>query len=268
MRRNTFVQCFFGILISLLFAACGKKCQEPTFVTEEFTDSISTESPTLVYTFNASIDIPECGLSKDVISNLRNNIVSAVLGNNYVEIGNKKLLKKYSADSYDEFLASVESLASDVDFTFYSTIDLSGRVNYISIEDSILGYERFMGTYSGGAHGMQTVVNYIFDLRTGNIIDEEEIFNDIHNPAFIQLLTNEIDKLRQEGVLPDETEIFSNELVLPNGNWGINEKGLYITFDPYQIAPYSFGVIDITLANEDIKEFINRNSPIYSLINK
>lgn len=270
MRTIKLIQYLSVMSISLMLAACGtgKKCSEPEFVTKEYSDSISSEAPSYEYTFNASIELPECGMPENVMDNMRDNIVAAVLGENYVDKKNNRLLKDYSSDSFEEFLQDVEELTYDADFTLIYSTDIHGRVGYISVKDSLVGYERLINAYFGGAHGMQTVVNYIFDMKTGNILTEDDIFIDVDDPALTRLLVDKVNTLRNDTILPKQTDVFSDDLVVPNGNWGISDSGMYITYEPYEIAPYAFGIINVTLENEEIKHFIKPDSPLHGHINK
>lgn len=42
----------------------------------------------------------------------------------------------------------------------------------------------------------------------------------------------------------------------PNGNFAVSEEGVTWTYNPYEIAPYSMGIIDLTVTWADLKPYL------------
>ena len=57
--------------------------------------------------------------------------------------------------------------------------------------------------------------------------------------------------LREEDKLPAEDEFYNNWNIVPNGNFALTDSSVIYTFNPYEIAPYCYGIIDRELKIEN-----------------
>lgn len=252
--------------IALIFTACQKNGGELQFKTVTFSDSIAHEG--IVYTFDAEMELPSEGATAEVRESLRDNIVLLCLGENYVGISDRKLLNVYSDSSYAEyarlFESDMASIDPNIDFVINCETRIRGAVSYES--DRLLNYEHRMYVYSGGAHGMYRITNYIFDVNTGEVISEADIFADNVDDRLHALLVEQATTLRSDGTLPSDSDFFGDDLIIPNGNLELGENGLSYIFNPYEIAPYSYGTIAIPLDNDKVLPLLNPQCPIYRYI--
>lgn len=249
---------------AIFFTAC-QPSGTLEFKTYKHRDSTST--PTITYLFDAEMELPEAG-DKDVLNSLRREIVTNSLGENYAGLGNKRVLRAYSDSSYAEynriFAEDLAAINADREFKITCETKINGAVSFENTD--LINYENRMYVYSGGAHGMYRVSNYIFDLSTGERIGEDEIFNPNTYGMLQKLLVEGAGLLRADNTLPPDTDIFGNELIVPNGNIEIGENGLAYIYNPYEIAPYSYGVITIYLDNEKVLPLLNEECPVYQQI--
>lgn len=106
-------------------------------------------------------------------------------------------------------------------------------------------------TNTGGAHGMVVVSFLNFDVKTGNLIENDALINDLS--AFKELaktyFNQEIEGKRD---LYFEPENFT----LP-ANIGFNDDGLILLYNSYEIAPYSTGLTEFTIPYETIEGYLN-----------
>lgn len=263
MKKLSIVVC---AIAAILATACQKQGGELQFKTVKYHDSIT--SPTITYLYDAEMELPAEGLTADIRRNLRDNIIIYCLGDNYVDINDKRVLRVYSDSSYAEytrlFQSDLESIDEDIEFNINCETKIRGAVSFE--RDSLLNYENRMYVYSGGAHGMSRTSNYIFDLKTGEIITEADIFGDNTDEALHNMLVMEAAKLRNDSILPADTEFFGDDLIVPNGNVELGENGLSYVFNPYEIAPYVYGTISIPLDSRQVLPLLNTASPVHGYI--
>lgn len=112
------------------------------------------------------------------------------------------------------------------------------------------GYE-----YLGGAHGTPIYQVILADPNTGKRVGVSELFAPKSN--YLQ----ELSRLSQAQLKPRMEELLSDENWLAEGtapkaeNFSViwpSEKGLVLTFTPYQVAPYAAGAVQITLPYDQL----------------
>lgn len=136
----------------------------------------------------------------------------------------------------------------------------------LSWEDRINGY--FSGrwghyvsymveyyNFRGGAHGINTMTPIIFDVRTGEVVPEEEFFADNYRTPVAGCIQAHLDEAL-EGDEESIAAIFEPDLVGPNGNYEITKDGVTWYYQPYDIAPYSVGVISVSVPWKELKEWV------------
>jgi hypothetical protein len=184
---------------------------------------------------------------------LQNNILSALFGSEFANYSTKKVLQVYADSSFVEYEKVYEEIyenntiePSDT-FNFFTAV--KGSVLYC--DSNILSYQRTLYTYAGGAHGMNTKINYVFDIKTGEQLTEEDIFGQGFERKVGKLLDEKAKALRAEGLLPAEDEFYNDWYIEPNGNFALTDSSIIYTFNPYEIAPYCYGIIDIEIMRNE-----------------
>lgn len=107
--------------------------------------------------------------------------------------------------------------------------------------------------YTGGAHGMNALVCNVFDLTTGETVSEANLFAEGWQDGVSALLKTALDAFlaaQEEG----EDLVFGAPA--PNGNFSVSEEGVTWTYNPYEIAPYSMGAIELTVRWSDLKTYL------------
>ncbi len=208
----------------------------------------------LYFEFCGNIDMPtkEFGKSHKL---LQDSIVAAIFGSEFANYSTKKALRVYADSSFVEYKKIYDEIYENNPIeptdTFHFETNIKGCVAYHDAE--IVSYQRMLYTYSGGAHGMTTKTNYVFDIKTGKLLTEEDIFGKGFERSVKKLLTEKANVLRAEDKLPAEDEFYNNWNIVPNGNFTLTDSSVIYTFNPYEIAPYCYGVIDIEIKrNEEL----------------
>ena len=124
--------------------------------------------------------------------------------------------------------------------------------------DSILSYAVEYSDYEGGAHGSYNIVYTNIDLNELVTLSEEDLFI----PDYFNRLTDRIVKslMKQyEAESPDSlltSGFFTIEDIVPNNNFWLSNDGIHYSYNQYEIAPYSMGVIDVVVPYSELEDII------------
>ncbi len=117
----------------------------------------------------------------------------------------------------------------------------------IEMNEEMVTYQVTMSSYLGGAHPYTNIRPFTFDMRSGKVLSIDNMFKPEARDSIMPLITNAL--ARQLDVAPDKLEkagIFSNQLTYPGVPYMANNM-LYFHYNPYEIAPYSSGMIDVAV---------------------
>lgn len=135
----------------------------------------------------------------------------------------------------------------------------SNKILYQS--DSLLNYAVEYSDYRGGAHGSYRITYTNIDLNDLVTLTEEDIFI----PGYFRQLTEKIVQQLMddyEAEVPDSLltrGFFTIEDIVPNNNFWLNEEGIHYTYNQYEIAPYSMGVIDVMVPYKELEDILIPN---------
>lgn len=129
------------------------------------------------------------------------------------------------------------------------------------IDHSVLSLFGTQNSYSGGTHGSLSCVSANYDLTSGDILTLGSIMHkDATKEQFIELI---IEKLRMEAVALQLFEGFEDGVYSRLGgdenlyeDFYFTTTGLTFYFAPYEIAPYSAGIITVELPYEALPGLI------------
>ncbi|ANH82494.1 hypothetical protein A8C56_17310 [Niabella ginsenosidivorans] len=110
--------------------------------------------------------------------------------------------------------------------------------------------------YTGGAHGMYNETFYCFDLKQQKRLTRESILN-IDSAQLVPLLEKYFRISYKLGPdKPLKEILFDNQLTLTN-NFYFTSKGIGFLYQPYEIAAYAVGPVDIWIPYAELKPYIN-----------
>ena len=152
------------------------------------------------------------------------------------------------------------------DETQKSTFDATYDFRYatdelISVAWSEDNYER------GAAHGngLTQVLNY--DVKKAKKLALADLFTD--KSKYLTAISNYCMKELKERAKKDDSMIFADQIEPGAGphadnyrTWSITKQGLWITFDPYQVAAYAAGRQYVLVPYSALKDIIRPDGPI------
>lgn len=134
--------------------------------------------------------------------------------------------------------------------------------------DDLISLEWGESTYEGGAaHGnhLTQVLNY--DVKKGRKLLLPDLF--IDKSKYLTVIANYCMKELKERSKKEDTMIFGDQIESGAGPradnyraWSITKKGLWITFDPYQVAAYAAGPQHVLVPYSALKDIIRPDGPI------
>jgi len=147
-----------------------------------------------------------------------------------------------------------------------SSLDAGYDFRYAT--DDLISLEWGEGTYErGAAHGnhLTQVLNY--DVKKGKKLALSDLFID-KSKYLTAIATYCLKELKDRAKKPDSM-ILEDQIESGAGPradnyraWSITKKGLWITFDPYQVAAYAAGPQYILVPYSALKDIIRPDGPI------
>lgn len=270
---------FVCILIPVLFFSCTQK----TVKTEEkdFTQKFYLVSDTSKGSLSVDIhvELPVDFKNKAILDSVRSIIISNLFGKEFVSQANDKVVQLYIKMLHTDYKDNNEALVNELDtassYSFNNEHTLEG---FGLISDKHIysyGIDRYI--YMGGAHGLNTRNYFNFDLKTGKLITEKDLFVDNFEPALADLIKKRIfeDSKEEQAKEPNTESILSlddtdywTDSIKPNGNFYISDEGINYIFNPYEIAPYYMGITEVSLPYDRLEDILKPNSLIGYLVKK
>ena len=109
--------------------------------------------------------------------------------------------------------------------------------------------------FRGGAHGIQTVSQLVFDKKTGEQLEEAQLFADGYAQP-VALLMQAAVKADMEAEDPELVQLVEMDSVVPNGNFSVGTSGVQWIFQPYEVGPYALGIVTALVSWEELKPYL------------
>ena len=120
------------------------------------------------------------------------------------------------------------------------------------------GWRNYLLTYysfRGGAHGIQTLSQIVFDAKTGAVLGEGDFFSEGYQEPVAQLLRKAV-RETMTSEAPELLELVQMDAIGPNGNFSVGKDGMEWVFQPYEAGPYALGIISATLDWVSLKPYL------------
>ena len=191
-----------------------------------------------------------------------------------------KIFMNFKGDSLEKSYAnvSVENLRNAIRDTFFasysdmlaqekpdSTVEVPTMLNYAeSTSLHILFNEKGLlsvgyGTYSytGGAHGNHATSLATYDLRQKKALTLNDVFLPKYEKTINKALVNAVRRqFDLKATEPLSNKLFENS-VESTSNFCITPKGILFLYNPYEIAAYAYGEIELFIPFSEIKSVVN-----------
>jgi len=110
-------------------------------------------------------------------------------------------------------------------------------------------------SYTGGAHGLNSIEYLHFDLNTGQQFDLDKLFDENGKFKLLKLVSGKCEEMKGE----KNSELFEETIIESCNNFYFDDKNFYFVFNPYEIAPYSAGYISIQIPINELKPLLRKD---------
>ncbi|HJV78157.1 MAG TPA: RsiV family protein [Paludibacter sp.] len=267
-----------SILASTIFFSCTHKTiktEEKDFVKKYYLSKDTTKG---ALSIDFEVEIPVAFANKEVLKSVREVIITNLFGQEYVSHANDSIVQLFSNELVAEYKENNAPLLDELDSTNRYSFDNEHTLSGFSLLSDkkiyVYGIERYVNM--GGAHGLETRNYYNFDLKTGSLITEKDLFKANYAPELIKLIKTRIveeskeykDEKNSEPILNLEDTDYWIDSIKPNNNFYITDEGINYVFNPYEIAPYYLGQTEVTLPFNRLDRLLKPNSIIAYLVEK
>lgn len=153
------------------------------------------------------------------------------------KLGFKKLQEKYE----DETTPWEAKIYSEI--TFENTEILT-----ISVDAFI---------FTGGAHGYTSKRFLNFDKKKGTELDNLDLFKNTKDfRDFVEKIFREKESIPKDKSINYTGFMFEQDSFYLPENIGFTEKGLKLLYNPYEVASYADGTIELVLPHSDVKKYL------------
>ncbi len=119
-------------------------------------------------------------------------------------------------------------------------------------------YNVFSDVYLGGAHGMQSLIPHVINLKTGEEVGEDDLFKEGYEEPVSTLIKAALQKEWGSPTDPDSAySEMEEEGMVPNGSFAVSEDGVTWYYQPYVIACYAQGIVEAFVSWDDLKPYVN-----------
>ena len=194
---------------------------------------------------------------------------SVFFGEAYANWSPKEATERYLREVRSEYLFGADSLGFSPQELedMKSEMTISNHITYH--DDHIITMQKDVYTYSAGAaHGLPGTGNYTFDRKSKDVISEGDLFIDGYGPELNKILQRALIKeFGRKSAQEMETKdgIYAADLT-SNDNFRLDDKGMTYTYNPYEIAPFAIGIIEIFIPYEEVRQLLRPQSIIFNYI--
>ena len=155
------------------------------------------------------------------------------------------------------FLANADKVQTSSDYVGTRCFDLKVEPDAPYQNKHLISLIYRWSLYEGGAHGNHAKYCMNFDKSTGETITYGHLIKD--EAALLAIVELEFRSLH--GMTPDENMYsiydFKKGQFQLSENFAFTVAGLAFYYNPYEIAPYSAGLIEFTIPYDKLKDCIN-----------
>lgn len=128
----------------------------------------------------------------------------------------------------------------------------------------LLSYQVSSMDYKGGANSSTLYKNVVLDLKTGNVVTEQDIFIADYKKELNAMLTSKI--VAQNNVKKAEELLefgyWGIEDITSNNNFYLDDNGLIYIFNQGEYSAPSLGKIQVPFTFKELSAILKPDSPI------
>ncbi|MFA6873796.1 MAG: DUF3298 domain-containing protein [Bacteroidaceae bacterium] len=258
------------ILILLLTACSGSKATKVNnevavdsvviSVTEPFQKNAKMGNCSVKFT----IEYLTKAHSKEVLTKINQLILTKVIGMEYDSLSLKEAAQSFSKSFIKTYREDLKQLRRDsllpeegLNYSYEQTCRLTQQ------KEGILTFRSTVYQYLGGAHPNQTAQLFNIMADTGKLITLSDVFDNGYEEELDKLLTNQLMADNQVKSKEELMELgyFVNTDIFPSASFCVKNDKMIFLYNPYDIAPYALGSIEVALKLSEIRDLMREDAP-------
>ena len=247
------------LAVIILMPACTKEIRTEKLSLEEAVPFHEGSEFNLYLNFD--VDFPVSGFSKTALANARQSIRTECFGDAYVDFTAPldelaEAVRDVQAQNYvqenEDFLREMGMTEEEINNLNW---ELGIEGSFGEKYGNYINYNIERSSYFGGAHGLFAQTPVVLDLSTGKIVSDEVFLHGISRERLIELIDiHKFDDLVAElGEGFQEEDVFYVDTIEPSQYFSVDKDNITYYYQPYDVAPYVFGVIKIAVPWSDMQ---------------
>jgi hypothetical protein len=164
----------------------------------------------------------------------------------------EKILRDYEGE-YFEMRAVADPDYPQENMNWFYTEIMEGDM--LSSQGAVI--RRSREYYTGGAHGMREREYFVLDFAEMERLGLEDVIKSGSEPALAEAVEAALrDFSNLTGETPLSQGYYFEDTVEPSKNFFLSSRGLGFHWDPYEIAPYVVGPVEILIPWDKIAEHL------------
>jgi len=138
------------------------------------------------------------------------------------------------------------------------------RVQVIHQDAQVISLALDISSYTGGAHPMSARRLASFDRDSGELLTLDAVVRPAARGLFTDLVTRSVRSelgIAPELNLADAGFLVEDNRITPTDNFVVTARGWLMHYDPYEIAPYAMGPIEIELSFSELENIAAPGTP-------
>lgn len=206
--------------------------------------------------------------AKDILVKIQQELNAAFFEDErYANIDVNTAIENYGTSYIDNYKKEMSQFTEwkDADepsdyYSYYKTLDSKILFN----KANLLSYQISSSDFKGGANSSILYQCFVFNLATGNLLHESDIFITDYHSQLNALLIKSL--MKQNGVSKTEDMVdmgyFGIEELVSNDNFYVDANGVTYIFNPGEYSALSIGAQNITISYSDLVPILKPDSPI------
>ena len=201
--------------------------------------------------FSVSLEYAKKGLPQEVLDQMNGTILTQAFDLEDAPGTVEETAVRYRENLIDEYLSENSGPEKEGIRTWEDHLEGSFTEDYRHWKNYLLSYYSFRG----GAHGIQTLSQIVFDKNTGETLSEADLFVEGYARPVAELMRAAVSSAMQADD-PELAELVELEAIAPNGNFSVGKDGVEWIFQPYEAGPYALGIISATLTWQQLQPYL------------
>lgn len=278
--KKKFILLTFSILIAIFLTVylVFRPEKPKNFHTETYhiTDKqyLTEDTTRGALSIDITLEFPVEYADRKLLEKIKAQIITNLVGEHYISVEQDSILPRFVRELKEEYITNNEMVVDKLEKTGFLVLNNSFIMEGFALlnDEAIFSYGISRDVDFGGNHPTRTRFFYNYDLRTGDLLTEKDIFREDALDSLALLMRNEVIRLSAEKEeMPTidsfEDTVYNPEAIRPNGNFYINDEAICYVFNPYEIAPLAYAFeTEIILPYPLIRSLLRADSPIQYLV--